>query len=260
MFQRVHMLLELHARARRGARAVAFAGGLALVMAGALVPLAGFANAPATTSCGATDTQCVITFGNTAIAARQTALSKLNGRVTEVNSDGRISSADNAALVGDIATNESGLTTLKGQLDSATDAKTARDDVKLIYTQFRIFAVVLPRDYHQLWLDMIIHTDTPARWLRDDHPGRDQRRARECAGPGEPRSSPIYKSQVSTAQAQTQAAQPIYAQLTPAAFDANATAYAQTYRQLQDRHPDGAHGHQAGHLRPASDCHAAQVR
>ena len=228
MFQRVHMLLELHERARRGARAVAFAGGLALVMAGTLVPLAGFANAPATTLCGASDTQCVITFGNTAIAARQTALSKLNGRVTEVNSDGRISSADNAALVGDIATNESGLTTLKGQLDSATDAKTARDDVKMIYSQFRIFAVVLPRDYHQLWLDMIIHTDT--RLAGSETLTQDAINGAPASVQGQ--ANTLFtdlKSQVSTAQAQTQAAQPIYAQLTPAAFDANATAYAQTF-------------------------------
>jgi hypothetical protein len=201
---------------------------VALVMAGVIMPLAGFANAPASSLCGATDMQCVITFGNAAIAARQTALSKLNGRVTEVNSDGRLSSADNSALVGDIAANESGLTTLKGQLDAATDASTARTDVKLIYTQFRIFAVVLPRDYHELWLDMIIHADV--RLSGSETVIQDAINGAPAGVQGQANTLfTDYKSQVSTAEAQTQAAQPIYAQLTPAAFNASATAYGQTF-------------------------------
>ncbi|HET9111574.1 MAG TPA: hypothetical protein VFN78_12170, partial [Ktedonobacterales bacterium] len=152
------MLHHLRAAARRGARSLAVVGGLALLAVGVVTPLSGFAAAPASL-CAATDTQCVITFGNARIAERQAALSKLNSRVSEVYTDGRITSANNSALVGDISTNESGLTALKGQLDGASDAKTARADVKLIYTQFRIYAVALPRDYHELWLDMLIHTD-----------------------------------------------------------------------------------------------------
>lgn len=212
---------------RRSARQVAFVGALGVLAAGVIMPLSGFTMASSSV-CGATDTACVIAFGNARIAERQTALSKLNGRVTEAYSDKRISSADNSALVGDISTNESGLTTLKGQLDSAGDAQTARADVKLIYTQFRIYAVVLPRDYHELWLDMLNHADTR---LSGAEP------VIQDAINGAPKGVQSqattlftdYKSQVSNAQAQTQAATAIIPQLTPANFNANPTSYATTF-------------------------------
>lgn len=215
---------HLGASARRGVHSLAVLGGLALLAAGVVMPLSGFAAAP-TTLCAATDTQCVITFGNARIAERQAALTKLNSRVSESFTDGRITSAENSTLVGDISTNESGLTTLKGQLDSASDAKTARADVKLIYTQFRIYAVVLPRDYHELWLDMLMHTDARLKGAEpimqdaiNGAPSSVQAKANSLFTD--------YQSQVSTAEAQTQAAQGMLPQLTPADYNASASAYA----------------------------------
>jgi hypothetical protein len=214
-------------RVRRGARKAAVVGVVGLLAAGVITPLSGFTMASSSV-CGATDTACVIAFGNARIAERQTALSKLNGRVTEVNTDGRISSADNAALVGDISTNESGLTTLKGQLDGAGDAKTARDDVKLIYTQFRIFAVVLPRDYHELWLDMLTHAD--ARLAGAEPIIQDAINGAPSSVQSQANTLfTDYKSQVSNEQAQTQAANGIIPQLSPASFNANPGAYATTF-------------------------------
>ena len=221
------MSLRLWNRVGARARAVALAGGLVALMAGVVTPLAGFTNV-STSVCAATDTQCVITFGNARIAERQTALTNLNSRVSEMYSDGRITSADNSTLVGDISSNESGLTSLKGQLDSASDAATARADVKLIYTQYRIFAVVLPRDYHELWLDMLIHTDT--RLASSESVIQDAINGAPAGVQAQANTLfTDYKSQVSTAQAQTQAAQPIIAQLTPASFNANPTAYKTTF-------------------------------
>lgn len=208
-------------------RAFALAGGLAMLMAGVLTPLSGFTSA-STSACAATDIQCVITFGNARIAERQTALSKLNSRVSETYTDGRITSADNSALVGDISSNESGLTALKGQLDSASDAASARADVKLIYTQYRIFAVVLPRDYHELWLDMLAHADT--RLANSESVIQDAINGAPAGVQAQANTLfADYKSQVSTAQAQTQAAQPMITQLTPASFNANPTAYKTTF-------------------------------
>lgn len=219
-----HHLSRLGVTARRGARSLAVIGGLALLAAGIVTPLSGFAAAPASL-CAATDTQCVITFGNARIAERQAALTKLNGRVSEVYADGRITSADNSTLVGDISANESGLTTLKAQLDSAGDARTARAEVKLVYTQFRIYAVVLPRDYHELWLDMLIHTDARLKGaepiMRDAINGAPSSVRAKANG-----LFTDYQSQVSTAEAQTQAAQGVLPQLTPANFNASASAYA----------------------------------
>lgn len=220
------MIQRLWARFGRRMRAVALGGGFAVVMVAIVTPLAGFANAQ-TSVCAATDVRCVITFGDARIAERQTALTRLNSRVTEMFTDGRITSADNAALVGDISTNESGLTALRGQLDSASDAAMARTDVKLIYTRFRIFAVVLPRDYHDLWLDMLVRTDT--RLATSETVTQDAINGAPAGVQGQANTLfADYKAQVSTAQAQTQAAQPLIAQLTPASFNANPSVYKTT--------------------------------
>ncbi|HEX8731101.1 MAG TPA: hypothetical protein VF725_03475, partial [Ktedonobacterales bacterium] len=85
------MMQSLLGRVRRGVRAAAVMAGLGMLAAMVIAPLAGFAAAP-TSLCGATDTQCVITFGNARIAERQTALSKLNSRVSAQYNAGRISS------------------------------------------------------------------------------------------------------------------------------------------------------------------------
>ena len=217
------MFQRLLAHARRRARSAIALAGVGVMMAATITPLSGFAAAP-TSLCAATDTQCVITFGNARIAERQAALSKLNSHVSAAFTAGHITSADNSALVGDISTNESGLTTLKSQLDSASDARAARADVKLIYTQFRIYAVALPRDYHELWLDMIIHVDARLKGAEpviqdaiNGAPSGVQAQANSLFAD--------YQSQVSTAEAQTQAAQGVLPQLTTASFNASVTAY-----------------------------------
>ncbi len=221
------MFNSMLSRARWSARAAAVAGGLALLIAGAIVPLSGFAAAPANL-CAATDYQCVISYGDKAIAARQNALSTLNSRVTEQFTDKRVTASDNATLTGDISTNESGLSALKTKLDADTDATTARADFRSIYTAFRIYAVVLPRDYHELWLDMVIHKDgqlvsneTLIRDAINGAPASVQTQANQLFSD--------YQTQVTNAQAQTAAALQILPQLTVSAFNANPTAYKTTF-------------------------------
>lgn len=225
------MFESLWNRARRGARRALAVAGLGLLAAGIIAPLAGFAAAPSST-CAPADTQCVITFGNARIQERQTALSTLNSRISTAFRAGHITSADNSALVGDVAANESGLTALKGQLDSASSASVARADVKLIYTQFRIYAVVLPRDYHELWLDIVVHVDgrlVGAKPLLQDAingaPSGVQAQANSLFSD--------YQTQLSTAQAQSQAARANIPQLTPANFNAGATAYETQYNAFK---------------------------
>lgn len=103
------------------------------------------------------DVKCVIDFGNLRIDRRLDALTKLNDRIATQADKGRITADQKAALQGDVANNQSGLTALRAKLDAETDATAARADVKTIYTQFRIYAVVLPRDYHQIALDIMVN-------------------------------------------------------------------------------------------------------
>ena len=113
-------------------------------------PTTTFAASRPTDKCAKNDVQCVITFGNQAIAARQTALTTLSGKVSTQLNKGNIGSDQSAALQADITTNQNNLTALKTRIDADTNVQTARQDVKSIYTELRIFAVVLPRDYRKL--------------------------------------------------------------------------------------------------------------
>ena len=220
------MFSSILIRARRSARAAAVAGGLGLLVASAIIPLSGF-TATSSALCAPADYKCVITYGDKAIAARQVALATLNSRVTTQFKAGRITASDNATLTSDISTNESGLSALKSKLDADTDAATARADFRSIYTTYRIFAVVLPRDSHELWLDMEIHLDgrlqnneTLIQDAINGAPASVQTQANQLFSD--------YKTQVTNAQAQTSAAQQIIPQLTPSAFNANPTAYKTT--------------------------------
>ncbi len=107
------------------------------------------AQTAATSGCGQ-NLQCVIAFGDARIQERLAALNVLIGRVNE---HAYLTSSQKAAIVSDATTNINGLNALKTQLDHETTVAAARTDVKNIYVNFRIFAVVLPRDYAEIWLD-----------------------------------------------------------------------------------------------------------
>jgi hypothetical protein len=96
-----------------------------------------------------TTVACVQQFGDAAIALRLAALDKLAGIAQ--NHKG-ITDDQRQTILIDLQTNKDGLNALKGKLDAETDIKAARDDVKAIYVQFRIFAVVIPRDAGEIWL------------------------------------------------------------------------------------------------------------
>ena len=222
------MFTAILSRTRRERSAAAVLGGLAALVATAIIPLAGFTSHASANLCAPTDVKCVIHYGDLAIGARQVSLSTLNSRVTEQFKDGHITSSDNATLTGDIASNESGLSALKTKLDGDTDAATARADFKTIYTTFRIYIVVLPRDYHELWLDIITHTDnrlasneTLIQDAINGAPAGVQQQANQLFSD--------YKTQVTNAQAQASAARQIIPQLTPSAFDSDPTGYKTTF-------------------------------
>src|SRR5579864_288030 len=79
----------------------------------ALMPATALA---ATQSCGATDVNCVIQFGDQQITNRINDLNKLSAKVTEDHNKLLISDADADALQNDITTNINGLNALKAKL------------------------------------------------------------------------------------------------------------------------------------------------
>lgn len=111
--------------------------------------------APAITTCTRTDVKCVIAFGDLRIDERTAALTTLNDRVNLQLAAGHLTSSQASAIQADITSNQNGLAALKSKLDAETDVSAARVDVRNIYTQFRILAVIVPRDYHEMVLDIM---------------------------------------------------------------------------------------------------------
>ena len=105
------------------------------------------AAAPAA-SCG-NDLGCVQKAGDVLIAARIAALDKLNDTAAGHKN---LTSDQKSTIAQDVTTNKNGLSALKTKLDAETTVDAARADVKNIYVQYRIYAVVLPRDYGEIEL------------------------------------------------------------------------------------------------------------
>lgn len=198
---------------------------------GMLVPSTAFAATTSSHPCSSTDTQCFIAVGNQFIALRQTALTALSGKVTARQYDHLITSDQANVLQSDISTNQSGLASLKSKLDAETNSHAARQDVVNVFYQFRIFAVVLPRDYRRLYLDIAVNIDIKLRSL-----GPSVQQAIKNAPAGEQAQLNTlfndYKTELSTAEAQFDLAQAYFPALTPANFNYNRSAYQTTLSNL----------------------------
>ena len=223
--------MKLFARVRNIPRRFAMFATLCLLALGILVPTTAVAATNANNKCAPTDTQCVINAGDQLIASRQTALTTLSGKVTARENQNQITSDQASALQSDISTNQSGLTALKSKLDAETDPKAARQDVANIFFQFRIFAVVLPRDYRRLYLDVEVNVDGKLRSLG---PGVQQAISKAPAGEQAQLNTLFndYKNQLSTAESQFDVAQAAFPALTPANFNYNRSTYQTTLSSL----------------------------
>jgi hypothetical protein len=204
---------------------------LSVLSLGILIPTTAFAATNSTRTCAPTDTQCFITTGNQLIALRQTALTTLSGKVTARENQHLISSDQSNVLQSDISTNQSGLAALKSKLDAETNPQAARQDVANIYFQFRIFAVVLPRDYRRLYLDVAVNVDSKLRSLG---PGVQQAISKAPASEQAQLNTLFsdYKNQLATAESQFDLAQAAFPALTPANFNYNRSTYKTTLSNL----------------------------
>jgi hypothetical protein len=196
---------------------------LGVVVAAAIMvlPATVFAAPTKPASC---DLACIIHFGDTRINDRLTALTNLSNRVTNALNNQRITQGQATPLQSDISTNQSGLTHLKSTLDGETAPRAALQDVRNIYLQFRIYAVVLPRDNHQLWLDMLSNA---AGKLAGLEPTIQTALDHAPAGLKGQLNNLFsdYKAQIAEAQAQIAAGQGQLSVLTVANFNNNRTTY-----------------------------------
>ncbi len=151
--------------------------------------------------------------------------------MTARENQNQITSDQANALQSDISTNQSGLAALKSKLDAETDPKAARQDVSNIFLQFRIFAVVLPRDYRRLYFDVEVNVDGKLRSLS---PGVQQAISKAPAGEQAQLNTLFsdYKNQLSTAESQFDVAKAAFPALTPANFNYNRSTYQTTLSNL----------------------------
>ncbi|MDQ2714099.1 MAG: hypothetical protein M3Z08_04255 [Chloroflexota bacterium] len=212
------MKLFIHLR-RLGAMGIV--GMLAVLALGGFLPAAAFA-APA--KCSATDVHCVITAGDQLIATRQSALDTLRDKVAAELKAEHINSDQANALQADIATNQHDLASLKARLDADTSVTAARQDVKNIFFEFRIFAVVLPRDYQQLHFDIERKLDEKMQGAK----AKIQQAIADAHGDKKARLTALYNDYVAhlkTAESQFDTIQTNLPTLTPANFNTTRTTY-----------------------------------
>jgi hypothetical protein len=224
-------------------------GGLGLLLGvAALVPAATSLAAPqtgcATPPPGQSVLQCVIAFGDNEIARRDTALNTFSGKVTKESTAGHISKDQASDLQQDVTNNLNGLATLKTALDAATTVPDARKDVALIYTQFRIFAVVLPRDTHHLWLDILSNVDQKMKDAEGKIEDAIQKTSSDEDKNGDKAAIAAafqdYKDQLSSAEGQLDGALGLLPTLTPAQYDDKTSPYRTNYTDyVNDIHSAG---------------------
>jgi hypothetical protein len=213
--------------------ALGMAASLALGAAGAATALAApsTATSPATspaattaTTCARTDVKCVIAFGDQRIDERTAGLTRLNDRANFQVAAGHITSSQASAIQADVTSNQNGLATLKSKLDAETAADAARQDVRNIYTQFRIFAVVLPRDYHEIVVDIMTNVQAKLAGLEPK-----LQQAIASAPPGEQQQlNTLYSdftAKVDAASAQITNANGLVSSFTPDNFNNNQATY-----------------------------------
>ena len=98
---------------------------------------------PATTT--ATDqakvTQ-IISKGDTEISRRLTTLNSLSSKISSAQ---KLSAGDSSTLSSEVSTEVSGLTTLKTKLDADTDLATAKSDAQSIFSDYRVYALIVPK-------------------------------------------------------------------------------------------------------------------
>lgn len=159
------------ARLIYSARRVAFPLLFSLLALGFAIPAttlaASAASAHTNISCGS-NLSCVVNFGNQQIQNRLNVLNTLNGRVSYWLNKQAITGTQASALQSDVSTNESGLNALQSKLDAETSIQEARQDVHTMYDQFRIYAVVLPRDYRTIHADIAGNIDAKLQGMESD--------------------------------------------------------------------------------------------
>jgi hypothetical protein len=201
--------------------------------AAATAPAAG--TGTPTTKCGS-NLACVQNVGYGEIARR---IAALNVLIARVSAHTHLTSAQQSAITEDAQTNISGLNTLNSKLKGETDVTAARTDVQDIFTNFRIFAVVLPRDYGEIYLDHMqnVHDAVTAK-EPEIQSVLQQAQSQGIDITKEQGQLTDLETQVTNAGTQLSNAQGLIPSLTPANYPGTDQTIAQYHTDLKTAHTD----------------------
>lgn len=218
---------------RNFSKKAATLGVMGVMAVGALLPATVFAAPAQPAKCAATDVKCVIAAGDALIAERQTSLTTLNTKISTYLTDKKITSDQASVLQSDVATNQTGLTNLKAKLDGETVAKNARQDVMNIFLQFRIYAVVMPRDYRHLQLDV----EQNVKAKMQDAAATIKAAIAKAPAAKQAQLNALfsdYQAQVAAAESQIDTVQNDFAAMTPENFNQNRASYEATRKAVNE--------------------------
>jgi hypothetical protein len=113
-----------------------------VTVATALASNASVAANTGTSSSDSAKVQIIITKGNAEISRRLTTLGSLSSKI---NAASELTASDKTSLSTEVSTEVSALTALKTKLDADTDLATAKTDANSIFTEYRVYALVVPQ-------------------------------------------------------------------------------------------------------------------
>jgi ATP-dependent protease HslVU (ClpYQ) ATPase subunit len=112
------------------------------------IPSISFAAASSSTSTSAAPAQRLATIKAKGAAEITRRLTSLNTVTTKISGTTKLSASDQAYLSSEVSAEVSGLTALQTKLASDTTVSEASADAQSIYTEYRVYALVLPK----VWL------------------------------------------------------------------------------------------------------------
>lgn len=119
--------------------------GLSLVSSTAFALASNSSNSGTSNSSSANLLQLIITKGNSEISRRLTSLNSVSSQISGIS---KLTASDKSYLTNEVNTEITGLTSLKTQLDAATTAQLAVSLAQSIISEYRVYALVLPK----VWL------------------------------------------------------------------------------------------------------------
>jgi hypothetical protein len=214
----------------RTPRRLAMLGAVVALALAALIPATAFAQAQNATGC-AGDVHCIITFGDKLIANRQASLTTLSGKITTQLNDKHITSDQASSLQAMVTEGQNDMTQAKTKLDADTTAAAARADVRAIFVNYRIYAVLIPKTTTKMLVDIMSNVDAKLRSLQPkigqaiDNAGADKDNLNQLYAD--------YKAQLSEAESQLDAAQGQFNSLTVANYDNDRSVFDTALKDLK---------------------------